>query len=145
MGALSSLATIGLNAALARQAQRRQSEAIEEETGREIAALRQREAEEAREQRELLAERLAAQRARAGAAGIAGRGGSSQAVLRGLIEDARAEERFREAEAARRIDEIQSEAGQARRRNLLELVGDTSRSSLSLLGSGGRRRSLLDL
>jgi len=146
MGALSSLATVGLNAALARQAARRQSRAIEAERDREIEAIRQREAEERREQRDLLRRRLAAQRARAAAAGVGGRGGSADAVLRGLVEEAEAEARARQTELGRDIRDLRRSARERRRRNLLDLVGDTSRSSLRLLSSGSRReRSLLDL
>lgn len=146
MGALTSLATVGLNAALARQAARRQSRQIDAERDREIEAIRARDQEERREQRELLRRRLAAQRARAAAAGVGGLGGSSQAVLRGLVEEAEAEARAREAQSGRRIDDLRRSARLSRRRNLLDLVGDTSRSSLSLLSSGARRgRSLLDL
>lgn len=145
MGALTSLATVGLNYAVASQAARRQSQTIDTERDRDVAAIQARDREQAQEERELLARRLAAQRARAGAAGVAGRGGSSEAVLRGLVEDAETEQRFREAESARRIDALQSDAQLARRRNRLELVGDATRSSLRLLGGGSRsRRSLLD-
>lgn len=143
MGALSSLATIGLNAALSRQAARRQSSEIDAERDREIQAIRQREAEDQREQRELLRRRLATQRARAAAAGVGG-SGSAQAVLRGLVEEAEAEGRAREAETGRDIGDLRRSARRARRRNVLDLVGDTSRSSLRLLSSGSRSgRSLL--
>jgi hypothetical protein len=85
MGALSSLASVGLNLALAQQASKRQSSDINAERDRQIRAIRQRDEEERRQQQEELRRRLATQRARAGAAGVGG-GGSADAVLRGLLE-----------------------------------------------------------
>ena len=146
MGALSSLATVGLNLALAQQANRRQSRAIEAGRDQDIRAIQERDAEERRQTQEELRRRLAAERARAAAAGVGGRGGSSEAVLRGLVEETEAELRARERASARQIGELRTTARRAQRRNLLELAGEASQSGLRLLGgTTSRRRSLLDL
>ncbi|HLT01052.1 MAG TPA: hypothetical protein VK001_02695 [Geminicoccaceae bacterium] len=142
MGALSNLATVGLNFALAQQASRREADDIRRERDRQIREIQARNQEERRRQQEELRRRLAAQRARAGAAGVAG-GGSAQAVLRGLTEEAEAAQAASDRAAARRIAELRSRASSARERNLLELVGGATRSSFGLLG-GSSRRSLLD-
>jgi len=144
MGALSSLASVGLNLALAQQASERQSRDANAERNRQIQAIRQRDAEQQRQQEDALRRRLAAQRARAGAAGVSG-GGSANAVLRGLTEDAVAAEQALTADSNRRIAEIRRSSS-SRDRNLLDLAGGATGSSLSALGqSAGRRISLLDL
>jgi hypothetical protein len=141
MGALSNLATVGLNFALAQQAARQDSGDISRERDRQIRDIQARNEEQRRRQQEALRRRLAAQRARAGAAGVAG-GGSAQAVLRGLTEEAEAAQDASDATAARQIADLRRRASQARERNLLELVGGASRGAVGLLGSGSR--SLLD-
>ena len=82
MGALSNVATLGLNFALAQQAARQEAGDINRERDRQIREIQARNEEERRRRQEELLRRLAAQRARAGAAGVSG-GGSAQAVLRG--------------------------------------------------------------
>jgi hypothetical protein len=145
MGALSSLASIGLNLALAQQASERQARDVNAERNRQIQAILQRDQQQQQQQQDALLRRLAAQRARAGAAGVSG-GGSANAVLRGLTEEAAATEQARAAESGRRIADIQRSASSSRNRNLLDLVGGATGSSLSVLGqSTGRRISLLDL
>lgn len=144
MGTLSSLATAGLNIALAQQAQKRQSQAINAERDRDIAAIQQRDDDARRKEEADLRRRLAQQRARLAAAGV-GRGGSSQAVLRGLVEESEAGTEARQAQSALRIDDIRTTAREARRRNLLDMVGNVSRSGLTSAGrSAGRRISLLN-
>ena len=144
MGALSSLATVGLNLALAQQASQQESRAVKAERDRQIAAIRQRDEEQRREQEDLLRRRLAAQRARAGAAGVGG-SGSAGAVLRGLVEEAQAEEQFRTATSNRQIADIRRDASRQRRNNLLDLAGGAGTGAASLLGrSSGRLFSLLD-
>jgi cell division protein FtsB len=137
MGALSNLATVGLNFALAQQAARGDSSDINRERDRQVQQIQQQNAEERRRQQEVLRRRLAAQRARAGAAGVGG-GGSAQAVLRGLTEEAQASQEASDEAAAQRISDLRRRASQARERNLLDLVGGASRSALGLLGSGSR-------
>jgi hypothetical protein len=146
MGALSSLATVGLNAALAQQSARRTSRDIHSERVRQIQALRQGEEEEQRRRQEELRRRLATQRARAGAAGVATSGGSSEAVLRGLTEEAQATQSASDRASAQRIQDLRRTASRSRRNSLLDLVGGATSSSLGLLGGGARsRRSLLDI
>jgi hypothetical protein len=145
MGALSSLATVGLNLALAQQASKQEARSIKGERDRQIQAIRQRDEEERREQQDLLRRRLAAQRARAGAAGVGG-SGSAGAVLRGLIEEANADEQFRTMASSRQIADIRRDAGRRRRGNLLDLAGGPGAGAASLLGrNSGRLFSLLDL
>ena len=142
MGALTNLATLGLNFALAQQAVRQESGDINRARDREIREIQARTEEERRRQQEALRRRLAVQRARAGAAGVGG--GSAQAVLRGLTEEAAAAQEASDAEAAQRIADLRRRASSARERNLLELAGGATRSTLGLLGGGSGRRSLLD-
>ena len=145
MGALTSLATVGLNLALAQQAASRQSRAIGADRDRQIEAIQQRDEEALREQRERLRRQLATQRARAAAAGV-GSGGSSDAVLRGLIEEAEAGATARSLQSGQRNEDIRRHARTSRQRNLLELVGGATQSNARLLGTGSRRgTSLLDL
>ena len=143
MGALSNLATVGLNFALAQQAARQDSSDVNRERDRQIREIQARNEEQRRRQQEVLRRRLAAQRARAGAAGVGG-GGSAQAVLRGLTEEVEAEQGASDTAAARRIADLRRRASQQRERNLLELVGGATRNTLGLLGPGSSRRSLLD-
>jgi regulator of protease activity HflC (stomatin/prohibitin superfamily) len=140
MGALSSLATTGLNLALAQQAAGRQSRDINNERDRRIQELQARNREEDRRRREELRRRLAAERARAGAAGVATRGGSSDAVLRGLVQEAGAAERAADATVRRSVGEVRRNASSARRSSLLDLTGGVVGG---LLGGSGRS-SLLD-
>jgi NaMN:DMB phosphoribosyltransferase len=142
MGALSNLATVGLNFALAQQAARQDSSDINRERDRQIREIQAQNEEQRRRQQEALRRRLATQRARAGAAGVGG-GGSAQAVLRGLTEEAEATQGADDEQSARRIADLRRRASQARERNLLELVGGATRSTLGLLG-GSSRSSLLD-
>jgi hypothetical protein len=145
MGALSSLASVGLNLALAEQASQRQSNDVKAERDRQIRAIRERDEEARRQQQEALRRRLAAQRARAGAAGVGG-GGSADAVLRGLVEEAEASEQARTAASNRQISGIRRSASRSRRNNLLDLAGGAGSSALSLLGRrSGSQTSLLDL
>ena len=143
MGALSNLATVGLNFALAQQAARQDSSGINRERDRQIREIQAQNEEQRRRQQQALRRRLAAQRARAGAAGVGG-GGSAQAVLRGLTEEVAADQEARDTAAARRIGDLRRRASRQRERNLLELVGGATRSALGLLGGGSGRRSLLD-
>ncbi len=142
MGALTSLATLGLNFALAQQAAKKQSREIKAERDRQIRAIAQQTEDQRRRQREILRRRLAAQRARAGAAGVAGPSTSSEAVLRGLIEESEIVQQARENQATQRIARLRDTARRSRRRNLLDLVGTLGSGILG--GRRSRRRSLLD-
>jgi hypothetical protein len=143
MGALSSLATVGLNLALAQQGSKRESSSINAERDQQIRAIQAQDEEVRRQEQEQLRRQLAAQRARAAAAGV-GRGGSAQAVLRGLIEENEAADQARQERSALRISDINRDANRAQQRNLLDFVGTASRGSLRTLG-GTSRRSLFDL
>ena len=142
MGALSSLATVGLNLALADQAQKRRAREIDTKRDENIEKIELQDAEERRRAAERLRRQLAAQRARAGAAGI-GSSPTSAAVLRGLVQEAAATEQALRNESTQAIEAINRDARNARRASLLDLAGRTSRNSLSQLG-GSRRNSLLD-
>jgi hypothetical protein len=140
MGALTSLATTGLNLALAQQAASGQARDARQERDRRIQEIQARNREENRKRREELRRRLAAERARAGAAGVATRGGSSDAVLRGLVEETDRAERASGNSVRNQISELRRSASSARRSSLLDLAGNVAGSVLG--GSG--RSSLLD-
>ena len=140
MGALTSLATTGLNLALAQQAASGQSRDARQERDRRIQEIQARNLEENRKRREELRRRLAAERARAGAAGVATRGGSSDAVLRGLVEEAGRAEQVASNTVRRQVSELRRNASSARRNSLLDLAGTGAGSAVG--GSG--RSSLLD-
>jgi hypothetical protein len=141
MGALSSLATTGLNLALSQQAASGQARDARKERDRQIQEIQARNREENRKRREELRRRLAAERARAGAAGVATRGGSSDAVVRGLVEGTDKEERAAGNAVSRQISELRRNASSAQRNSLLDLAGGTAGS---LFGGSGSS-SLLDL
>jgi hypothetical protein len=143
MGALSSLATVGLNLALAQQGSKRESNSISAERDQQIKAIQAQDEEARRREQEQLRRQLASQRARAAAAGV-GRGGSAQAVLRGLIEESDSAEQARQDRSALRISDINRDANRAQQRNLLDFVGTASRGGLRTLG-GTSRRPLFDL
>jgi hypothetical protein len=143
MGALSSLASVGLNFALADRAAKRQTREINRDRDRQIAEIQARDGEARREEEARLRRQLASQRARAGAAGVGGRGGSSEAVLRGLTEEAEAGLAARENRSARQIADLRSSARDASRRNLLDRVGSVSSSGLRTFGRSLGRGSLL--
>ncbi len=145
MGALTSLATMGLELALARKARDDQREQLKEQRRHEIRRLRLTEEEEQRRQQAALARRLAQERARAGALGIGGSGGSIDAVLRGLEEEARAIREARQRETDARIDAVRTRYDARMRRSLLDTVSPLAElGSRAVTGLGSSRRSLLD-
>ncbi len=140
MGGLSSLATIGLNAALQGIAEKRDNRRLREEEKRRKRELLQRFAEREQKTRADLRRRLAAERARAGAAGVAS-GGSFDAILRSLRS-----ETDRSLSAGRRdlalgLENLSDLFGRRRRRNLLETTGGFL--TLGRQAFGGFRRNLL--
>jgi len=143
MGALSSLASVGLNLALADQAQRRRSRTINTERDERIGAIERRNAEEQRTIDERLRRQLATQRARAGAAGVGG-SSTSNAVLRGLIEEASVAEQAAQQQASESIATLNQNARNARRNNLLDLASSSARQGISLLRPNSSS-SLFDL
>jgi hypothetical protein len=134
MGALTSLATTGLNVALSQQAASGQARDARQERDRRIQEIQARNREENRKRREELRRRLAAERARAGAAGVATQGGSSDAVLRGLVEETDRAEQSATNSVRGQIAELRRSASRTRRNSLLDLAGNVSGSVLG--GSG---------
>ena len=126
MGALTSLAATGLNVALAQQAASGQARDARQERDRRIQEIQERNREESRKRREDLRRRLAAERARAGAAGVASPGGSSQAVLRGLVEETDRADQAASNSMRTRIDDLRRDASRARRNSLLDLAGNVA-------------------
>jgi hypothetical protein len=146
MGALTSIAALGLNAALAARSASNERREINAERDRQIAEIQARDAEVERERQAALRRTLAAQRARLGAAGVGGAGGSAEAVLRGLTEESERERAARQDASSRRIGEARATASGRRRSNLLDLTGQLTQAGLSALGrSRSTGRSLLDL
>ena len=147
MGAFSSLATLGLNLALQRQAQRAEDRKLEKDRDRQLGDIAARDAEATRLQDLTLRRRLAEERARAGASGVGSTGGSADAILRGLEEEGRAVQSAQEDEAARRAAVVRDTFGERRRSNLLEFSSRWLSAGGSALGGGSgtrRNRSLLD-
>jgi hypothetical protein len=126
MGALTSLAATGLNVALAQQAASGQARDARQERDRRIQEIQERNREESRKRREDLRRRLAAERARAGAAGVASPGGSSQAVLRGLVEETDRADQAASSSMRTRIDDLRRDASRPRRNSLLDLAGNVA-------------------
>ncbi len=146
MGALTSLATLGLELALAHKAREDQKDLLKAQRRAEIRRIKLAEAEERRREQAALARRLAQERARAGALGIATTGGSFDAVLRGLEEESRALREAQDRETRARIELVRARHAARRPRSLLE---DTPLRLLELaprLMDSGRaeRRSLLE-
>jgi hypothetical protein len=145
MGALSSLATLGLNMALGRQAQQAEDRQSRAQAERQINQIRLDGLADRQRSDAALRRRLAEERARAGAAGVAMTGGSADAVVRGLEEESRALQAARDAEDNARIAAIRDSLAGRRRRNLLEFSSrwlDAGSRGFSGLRRGGR--SLLD-
>ncbi len=92
MGAFSSLATTGLNLALAQQAQAADAKRQAASRDRQIKSVLASDAESRRQSDLALQRQLAQARARAGAAGVGGVGGAIDAVTAGLTQQTRAAE-----------------------------------------------------
>ena len=144
MGALSSLATLGLNLALSQQAQRAQAKELRQDRDLQIREIQLRDAEDRRQQEVALRRRLAEERARAGAAGVGSTGGSADAILRGLVEESRLLDGARRRETAQRLAGIRDSHDGRRRRNLLAFADRTLSLGARFAGGGQRSRSLLD-
>ena len=85
MGALNSLASVGLNLALQQKAQAAEDKQLRQERDRQLEAIRLRDTEDQRQQQQALRRRLAEERARAGGAGVGSSGGAADAILSGLV------------------------------------------------------------
>jgi hypothetical protein len=147
MGAVTSLATMGLNLALQRQAQRAEDKRLQKDRDRQLRDIAASDAESSRQQDLALRRRLAEERARAGGAGVGGTGGSADAILRGLEEEGRAAQAAQADEAVRKADLVRDTFGERRRSNLLEFSSRWLSAGGAALGGGSgtrRNRSLLD-
>ncbi len=95
------------------------------------------------ERQKRLKRALATQRARFAAQGISS-GQSSEAALRGYVDEAKREAASEEQMAELRIDRLQDQSDWSRRRNLLQLASPIKRSGSSLLQRGIGGLSLFD-
>ena len=144
MGALNSLAGLGLNLALQQQAQAGEEKWLRQERDRQLQAIRLRDTEDRRQQEQALRRRLAEERARAGGAGVGSSGGAADAVLGGLVEESRQLDAALRRESALRAQHIRADFAGRRRRSLLDFAG-RSLSLGSRYGASSRSgRSLLD-
>lgn len=135
MGAYTSLATTGLNLLSAQQAQTQAEKQLRNEEKRRAKDIAANSAEEERRQRSALLERLASERARAGAAGVATTGGSIDAILRGLESESRAQSTFRNSDVNRQLDALREGSEAQRRRNLLQLSNRYASAGISTFGT----------
>ena len=78
MGALNSLASLGLNLALNQRAQAAEDKQLKQERDRQLKAIDLRDTEDRRQQELSLRRRLAEERARAGGAGVGSSGGADR-------------------------------------------------------------------
>ncbi len=145
MGALNSLATLGLNLALSQRAQANESKELRQERDRQIQAIRLRDAEDGRQQEQALRRRLAEERARAGGAGVGSSGGSADAILAGLVQESRLAGRsappgVRPARSTTSADTFDGR----RKRSLLDFAGRSVSLGSRFAGSSRSGRSLLD-
>ena len=120
MGAFSSLAGIGLDAAMSRSASGAENAALEAEAERDVAEVRQRDAARRKQRRRELRDRVAEARAAAASAGTGSAGGSAAAVRRGIEEELLEEDALAAQERDLAIRNIRSRAGARQSRNLLE-------------------------
>lgn len=144
MGALNSLATLGLNLALNQQAQANEAKELRRERDRQIQAIRLRDAEESRVQQQALRRRLAEERARAGGAGVGSTGGAADAILTGLVQESRLQNQARRRESDLRLEDIRDTYDTRRRRSLLDFAGRSVTLGSRFAGSSRSGRSLLD-
>lgn len=133
MGGASQLASAGINLALAQQSKKKADKAANRDRDLGIAEINDQVAARERDQQAALRKRVASLRARAGASGLSSSGGSIDAVIRGLEEDAANETLEITNSASRRINSLRDTASEKRRRNLLNFA-----SSLTSYGRGSR-------
>lgn len=143
MGAMSSLATIGLNAMLSRGKARDQSRAIAAERDQRLAEVQASDAAARVQRARQLQELLARQKALAASAGSGGSGGSASAVLRGLQAKAATDDALAVQERELALRGIRTRASRQMRRNLLESNGQLVWQGWT--GALDATRSLLDL
>ena len=138
MGGMSSLASLGLNLALAQESASRGVKDLKKERDRQIASIMRDNREAERQQAGALRRRQASERARAGATGTATTGGSIDAILRGLERDAELDSGARREATNARVQQIRDTFGTRRRNNLLTTTNRLLGGSSSIVG-----RSLL--
>jgi hypothetical protein len=145
MGALNSLATLGLNVAMAQRDERADQKALAQERDRRTRDLLQRAASDRREQDEALRRRLAQARVRAATARVSGAGGSIDAVLRGLAEEGRADRAAANSALENRLDALRATHAARRRTDLTRFNSRwIDAGARTLTAFTGGRRSLLD-
>lgn len=145
MGALTSLATTGLNLAVAQRREDATQKKLDGEQQQRSEQVLGRAQEDRRERDTALRRRLAEERARAGAGGVGGSGGSIDAVLSGLVAESSAQQTASDAETRSRLDALRGTYDARSRRSLLDYNSRwLDAGSRALAGLGGRRRSLLD-
>ena len=142
MGAYSSLATLGLNLALSQAAQRSRSDQLGKQEDQQASDILASDAATRQQQASDLAQRMAAERARLGAAGVGTTGGSADAVLSGLQDQGDLAQQALDAQTTSRLDQVQQSFDQRQRSNLLDFSNQWLGVGSSLLG--GQGRSLLD-
>ena len=143
MGGISSLASTGVNLALAQQDSRR----LRRERNREIEEINAQGAERRRQREADLRARIAALRARTGASGVQSTGGSIDAVVRGLEQASARESDFADRAATRRIGSVRQDSADRRRRNLLNTgnaLGCSDDSFVVALGATEAATSMSD-
>ncbi|MFO1073600.1 MAG: hypothetical protein U1E17_13180 [Geminicoccaceae bacterium] len=138
MGALNSIAALGLNAALSQRAQSSRDDDLQKQQARQLRILQLRSAEDQRQQDQALQRRIAQERARAGAAGVGSTGGAADAIVRGLTEEADQATAARGQLLNEQTDAVRDSFRQRRQRNLL----DGTERLLSLGRSSGGRSLL---
>lgn len=124
MSAVSSLASLGMDIALRETKRSSERETLRSEEKRRTRDLLSDVAEESRKQQTALERRLAQERARAGAMGVGGYGGSADAVLRGLVDEDESQRAARRLEVAEKIEALRSAYGKKQRRSLLDTNDD---------------------
>ncbi len=143
MGALSTVANIGLNAAMSRSKAKDNSAEIKAEAERDIAEVKARDAAERKQRERKLKESVARQRAMSASAGTGGAGGSAAAVRRGLEERTLEDDALAVQERELAIENIRARADARRRRNLLDAQSQTARQAVG--GALSIGKSLLDI
>lgn len=149
MGAFASSAALtalqlGLEVAQKKAAQKDAREAQKADAKAQAAQIRQAQAIDQRERRERLRRALAAQRARFGAQGLSPHGGSSAAVLSGLVSSAEAKDRGLREMTKLRLQRLDDQLDAKGSSSLLQTAYPIARSGISLVGRGINRSSLLD-
>ncbi|MGF1475215.1 MAG: hypothetical protein ACFB6S_06580 [Geminicoccaceae bacterium] len=142
MGALSSVASIGLQAAAAGRAAKRETKKLNDQRDKQLAEIQRRDNEARIRRQRSLREASARAKARAAGAGLGGAGGSASAILDGLRKAATDEQARSDKERDKMVDELFRSTSKAKKRSLLDRTsGFVTRS----FGGSSRGPSLFDL